>query len=90
VDVTLSDPAREARIVATARARWKTSVEMEALVAVSAACLAVYDMAKGIDRGIRIESIFLREKSGGRSGTWTRGPGDDEDGDEPRRRTARR
>ena len=72
VEVVLDDAASEARVVATARARWTTGVEMEALVAVSAACLAIYDMAKGIDRGMRIETIALLEKSGGRSGTWRR------------------
>jgi cyclic pyranopterin phosphate synthase len=46
---------------------------MEALVAVSAACLAVYDMAKAVDRGITISDIGLVEKRGGRSGTWKRG-----------------
>jgi cyclic pyranopterin phosphate synthase len=50
-----------------------TGVEMEALVAVSAAALALYDMAKAVDRGITIEGIGLVEKSGGRSGTWRRG-----------------
>ena len=45
---------------------------MEALVAVSAACLALYDMAKGLDRSITIESVRLLEKSGGRSGHWKR------------------
>ena len=46
----------------------KTGVEMEALTAVSVACLTVYDMVKAIDRGMRIENIRLLEKSGGRSG----------------------
>ena len=48
----------------------KTGVEMEALTAVSVACLTVYDMVKAIDRGMRIESIRLIEKSGGRSGHY--------------------
>ena len=64
---------RLARITATAEARWTTGVEMEALVAVAAAALALYDMAKGVDRAIAIEEIVLVEKSGGRSGTWRRG-----------------
>jgi cyclic pyranopterin monophosphate synthase len=46
----------------------KTGVEMEALTAVSVACLTIYDMVKAIDRGMRIENIRLIEKSGGRSG----------------------
>ncbi|MFG1395773.1 cyclic pyranopterin monophosphate synthase MoaC [Roseixanthobacter pseudopolyaromaticivorans] len=56
------------------RARVKTSgqtgVEMEALTAVSLACLTIYDMAKAADRGMRIEGIRLLEKAGGRSGEW--------------------
>jgi cyclic pyranopterin phosphate synthase len=45
---------------------------MEALVAASAACLALYDMAKSAERGITIAALRLVEKSGGRSGTWRR------------------
>ena len=45
---------------------------MEALVAVSAACLALYDMAKAVDRGITIGEICLLSKEGGRSGRWKR------------------
>ena len=43
---------------------------MEALTAVSVACLTIYDMAKAVDRGMRIEGVSLKEKSGGRSGLW--------------------
>ncbi|MDR0578284.1 MAG: cyclic pyranopterin monophosphate synthase MoaC [Candidatus Accumulibacter sp.] len=50
-----------------------TGVEMEALCAVSAALLTIYDMCKAIDRGMRIENIQLEEKRGGESGTWRRG-----------------
>jgi len=50
----------------------RTGVEMEAMVAVSAAALTVYDMTKGLDHGIAIESVELLQKSGGRSGTWHR------------------
>jgi cyclic pyranopterin monophosphate synthase len=60
-------------ISATARALDRTGVEMEALVAASVAALTIYDMLKGIDRGIEIASVFLVEKAGGRSGTWRRG-----------------
>ncbi len=49
----------------------QTGVEMEALTAVSIALLTVYDMAKSIDRGMRIEGIRLLSKKGGRSGNWT-------------------
>lgn len=72
VEIELRPTRRAATIRATAEARWSTGVEMEALVAVSAAALALYDMAKGIDRGIVVEEIALLEKSGGRSGTWRR------------------
>ncbi len=48
----------------------RTGVEMEALTAVSVACLTIYDMAKAIDRGMRIESVRLIEKRGGKSGLW--------------------
>ncbi len=72
VSVELLPKGRRARITVTATARWTTGVEMEALVAVSAAALALYDMAKAVDRSIAIEEIVLVEKSGGRSGTWRR------------------
>jgi len=49
-----------------------TGVEMEALTAVSAAALTVYDMVKAVDRGMVIESIQLETKEGGRSGAWSR------------------
>ncbi|CAA0092119.1 Cyclic pyranopterin monophosphate synthase [Starkeya nomas] len=55
---------------AMVRTTGQTGVEMEALTAVSVACLTVYDMAKAVDRGMRIESVRLLEKSGGRSGHW--------------------
>jgi cyclic pyranopterin phosphate synthase len=70
VEVDLDKRGRAARITATAEARWTTGVEMEALVAVSAAALTLYDMAKAVDRSITIEEIALVEKSGGRSGPW--------------------
>ncbi|MCL2645134.1 MAG: cyclic pyranopterin monophosphate synthase MoaC [Betaproteobacteria bacterium] len=49
-----------------------TGVEMEALTAAAGALLTIYDMCKAIDRGMRIESIQLEEKRGGKSGTWQR------------------
>jgi cyclic pyranopterin phosphate synthase len=60
------------RIEAIVQVESKTGVEMEALTAVSVAALTVYDMCKAVDRGITIERIQLEEKSGGRSGHWTR------------------
>ena len=59
-------------VSATARTVSRTGVEMEALVAVSTACLTIYDMAKAIDRGMVIENIRLLSKSGGKSGDWRR------------------
>jgi len=74
VDVTivLDESKRSALVTGEASAMWNTGVEMEALVAVHAACLTLYDMAKGLDRGIVIERIVLDEKTGGRSGSYRR------------------
>ena len=58
------------RVIARTCATARTGVEMEALTAVSVACLTVYDMVKAVDRGMRIEGIRLLEKSGGSSGDW--------------------
>lgn len=57
-------------VTATVRCTGKTGVEMEALTAVSVACLTVYDMAKAVEKGMRIEAIRLIEKEGGKSGHW--------------------
>ena len=72
VAIDLDEAGPGVTVTATASARWTTGVEMEALVAVSAACLAIYDMAKAADRGITIEEVQLVRKSGGRSGSWSR------------------
>jgi cyclic pyranopterin phosphate synthase len=67
------DPARATlHIQARAATMARTGVEMEALVALSAAALTIYDMAKAIDRAMTIEAIRLVGKSGGRSGTFKR------------------
>lgn len=58
---------------ATARANWKTGVEMEALTAVTVCLLTIYDMAKAIDRGMELGDISLVQKSGGKLGNWSRG-----------------
>ncbi|RAI04166.1 hypothetical protein DLJ53_06880 [Acuticoccus sediminis] len=58
------------RVTARAKTTGRTGVEMEALTAVSAACLTLYDMAKAMDRGMVIGGVRLLEKSGGRSGEW--------------------
>jgi cyclic pyranopterin phosphate synthase len=55
---------------ATAKLKGQTGVEMEALTAVSVACLTIYDMVKAIERGMRIEGIRLIEKRGGKSGVY--------------------
>lgn len=62
------------RVRATVRADWRTGVEMEALTAVTAALLTVYDMLKAVDRGMELGSIRVMEKRGGRSGDWVREP----------------
>ena len=59
-------------ISATVKTRGQTGVEMEALTAVSVAALTIYDMLKAVDRGMVIDRIQLDQKSGGRSGHWTR------------------
>ena len=68
-DRTRYRPARPAR-AGHGQGHWATGVEMEALTAVSVACLTIYDMVKAADRGMRIEAIRLIEKSGGKSGDW--------------------
>ncbi|MEW5995115.1 MAG: cyclic pyranopterin monophosphate synthase MoaC [Candidatus Zixiibacteriota bacterium] len=72
VDLKLIENLLAVEIKAEARTCYKTGVEMEALVAVSAAALTIYDMGKAVDRGITIESVRLVEKSGGQSGYWSR------------------
>lgn len=73
IDVELEVGAREVTIRATVRAFDRSGVEMEALAAVSAAGLTIYDMCKAIDRGMTLGEIRLEEKQGGKSGTWRRG-----------------
>ena len=72
VDIRFKDDGRSVEVTATARARWSTGVEMEALVAATIALLTLYDMAKAIDRGMTLESVRLLRKSGGRSGEYVR------------------
>jgi cyclic pyranopterin monophosphate synthase len=60
------------RVTATAKLTGRTGVEMEALTAVSVACLTIYDMAKAADKAMEIGGIRLLEKSGGRSGDFRR------------------
>ena len=57
-------------VQATVKVTGQTGVEMEALTAVSIACLTIYDMVKAVEKGMRIEGVRLLEKIGGKSGTW--------------------
>jgi cyclic pyranopterin phosphate synthase len=72
VSIELNEEKHCAVVSAESRARWTTGVEMEALVAVSAACLALYDMAKAVDRGITVTDVQLLLKEGGKAGRWAR------------------
>jgi cyclic pyranopterin phosphate synthase len=70
LDLT-ADPALPGiRVEATVKTGGQTGVEMEALTAVSVACLTIYDMVKAVEKGMRIEGIRLRLKEGGKSGRW--------------------
>jgi cyclic pyranopterin phosphate synthase len=80
VAITPDRAAGGLRIRAEAATTASTGVEMEALTAASVAALTVYDMVKGVERGVEVRSIRLLEKSGGKSGDWRR----DADGDAPR------
>jgi cyclic pyranopterin phosphate synthase len=70
VDFVLERKASAVRCEATVATTGRTGVEMEALTAVAAGLLTIYDMCKAADRGMRLESIRLLEKKGGRSGHW--------------------
>lgn len=72
VDITADEAAGAMVVTARAKTIGQTGVEMEALTAVSVACLAIYDMLKGSDRGMVIEGITLLEKHGGASGSYAR------------------
>jgi cyclic pyranopterin phosphate synthase len=70
VDLALNTAGSAVEIAATIRTAGRTGVEMEALTAVSAAALTIYDMLKAVDRGMRIEAIRVTGKSGGKSGDF--------------------
>ena len=70
VDLEADEALPGVRVRATAKVTGQTGVEMEALTAVSVACLTIYDMLKAADRGMRIEGVRLMEKRGGKSGDW--------------------
>jgi cyclic pyranopterin phosphate synthase len=73
LDIAMDDKLPGCVVRATVKVTGPTGVEMEALTAVSVACLTVYDMVKAVERGIRIEGIHLVEKSGGKSGHYRAG-----------------
>lgn len=72
VDFFPNEPSRSIRIEAAVRTLDRTGVEMEALTAVSVTALTIYDMCKSFDKSMTISDIFLLEKSGGKSGTFSR------------------
>jgi cyclic pyranopterin monophosphate synthase len=71
IDFTPELDANRVRCQATVKTIGQTGVEMEALTATQIALLTIYDMCKGIDRGMIIQSVRLLEKTGGKSGHWT-------------------
>jgi cyclic pyranopterin phosphate synthase len=71
-EVAVDVDGERLKVTARVRTTGRTGVEMEALTAVSVACLTLYDMLKAADRGMVIEDVRLLSKSGGRSGDWIR------------------
>jgi cyclic pyranopterin monophosphate synthase len=72
VDLEMDHSLPGVRVVASATTEAQTGVEMEAIVAVSVSLITLYDMAKGVDKGMQIGEISLVEKRGGKSGDWVR------------------
>lgn len=72
LEFTLDAAENCVHVEAFCRLNGRTGVEMEALTAVSVACLTLYDMCKAVDRGMIIDGVRLEQKSGGRSGDWSR------------------
>jgi cyclic pyranopterin phosphate synthase len=72
VEAVLDAELPGVRIVATAKAKGRTGVEMEALTAVAVACLTIYDMVKAVDRTMTINEVRLLSKTGGTRGDWRR------------------
>ncbi|MCP4559477.1 MAG: cyclic pyranopterin monophosphate synthase MoaC [Bosea sp.] len=70
VDLSIDETLPGVRVRAEVKLTGKTGVEMEALTAVSVACLTVYDMVKAVDRAMHVEGVRLVHKSGGKSGTY--------------------
>jgi cyclic pyranopterin monophosphate synthase len=73
VDAVVDAKAGTVTLTAEASVAARTGVEMEAMTAAAVAALTVYDMVKGLERGVTVEEVALLEKSGGRSGAWRRG-----------------
>ena len=72
VDIDIDAPAGLVTVTTTARVHARTGVEMEAMVGCAAGALCIYDMVKGMERGVVLERVELLEKRGGRSGRWRR------------------
>ena len=72
-DVEARIEAEGVRIIASAATTGRTGVEMEALTAAAVAALTVYDMTKALDKSIEIQDVYLLDKSGGKSGAYSRG-----------------
>ncbi|MCM5552725.1 cyclic pyranopterin monophosphate synthase MoaC [Pleomorphomonas sp. NRK KF1] len=70
IDISPDPTLPGLEITAIVRCTGNTGVEMEAMTAVSVACLTIYDMVKAVEKGVRIEAIRLIEKDGGKSGRW--------------------
>jgi cyclic pyranopterin phosphate synthase len=77
VSVTPDRGASLLRVRAEAATTAQTGIEMEALTAASVAALTIYDMVKGVERGVEISAVRLLSKSGGKSGDWQRSEADD-------------
>jgi cyclic pyranopterin phosphate synthase len=76
VEATVDEAAGTITLVTEARTTAQTGVEMEALTAASVAALTVYDMVKGLEKGVEIAEVVLLRKTGGKSGDWSREPAD--------------
>jgi cyclic pyranopterin phosphate synthase len=72
VDIEVDAAAGEVIVTVTARVYARTGVEMEAMVGCAAGALCVYDMVKGLERGVVVERVELVYKTGGKTGTWRR------------------
>jgi cyclic pyranopterin phosphate synthase len=89
VAITPDRPAGVLRVRAEAATTAPTGVEMEAMTAASVAALTVYDMVKGVERGVEIRAVRLLSKTGGKSGDWHR-PAASDDAPRPRRKAGDR